>query len=258
MGMNSSDYKIIADYHTHTDYSHGRGTVRENVERARQLGLKRIAITDHGTGHVIFGISKREMYWQLEEIEQLRKEFNDIEILSGVEGNMKGLSGKCDIDKQMYDALDVLLCGFHVSVIPEKLSDSKLFFNGWVSHVYKPSKSEIARNTSAYINLIKNNKIDIVTHINFHLSVDCKEVAKCCADYGTALEISSRHSDCTEQDYEDMFGVENVLFSVNSDAHKVENIANCQKALEVLARYDVPSYRVINCEGCNFEFRSRG
>ena len=29
-------YKLIADYHTHTIYSHGEGTILENVEAARK------------------------------------------------------------------------------------------------------------------------------------------------------------------------------------------------------------------------------
>ncbi|HHW71449.1 MAG TPA: PHP domain-containing protein, partial [Clostridiales bacterium] len=41
-------YDIIADLHTHTLYSHGKGTILSNVEAARGKGLKKIAITDHG------------------------------------------------------------------------------------------------------------------------------------------------------------------------------------------------------------------
>ena len=43
---------LTADYHTHTPYSHGKNTVEENVARAKEIGLKQIAITDHGFSHV--------------------------------------------------------------------------------------------------------------------------------------------------------------------------------------------------------------
>ena len=43
-------YKMTFDYHTHTIFSHGKGTIADNVEAARSKGLKGIAITDHGPG----------------------------------------------------------------------------------------------------------------------------------------------------------------------------------------------------------------
>ena len=53
----------LGDYHTHTVYSkkkwlpykHGKNTLEENVERASELGLKEIAITDHGFSHKTYG-----------------------------------------------------------------------------------------------------------------------------------------------------------------------------------------------------------
>ena len=43
--------KLTADYHTHTIFSHGKGTILENALSAKEIGLKSIAITDHGFSH---------------------------------------------------------------------------------------------------------------------------------------------------------------------------------------------------------------
>ncbi len=58
--------KIIGDYHTHTIYSHGKGTIRENVEAAIERGLEEIAICDHGPGHIIYG-AKEKIYLKWEK-----------------------------------------------------------------------------------------------------------------------------------------------------------------------------------------------
>ena len=52
---------LTADYHTHTPYSHGKGTVEENAARAKELGLKQIGITDHGFSHLAFGLKRKKV-----------------------------------------------------------------------------------------------------------------------------------------------------------------------------------------------------
>ena len=50
---------LTGDYHTHTVYSHGKGTVLENALRAKEIGLQEIAITDHGFEQLAFGLRHR-------------------------------------------------------------------------------------------------------------------------------------------------------------------------------------------------------
>jgi predicted metal-dependent phosphoesterase TrpH len=56
----NQEHRIRADFHTHTCFSHdGHQTPRQLVERARVVGLDRVAITDH---HTIDGaIEAREL-----------------------------------------------------------------------------------------------------------------------------------------------------------------------------------------------------
>ena len=39
------DYRLKYDFHTHTIFSHGKGTIEQNVMRAREIGLAAIAIS---------------------------------------------------------------------------------------------------------------------------------------------------------------------------------------------------------------------
>ena len=53
--------QILADYHTHTKYSHGKGTIEENVLEAISKGIKTIGISDHGYKHLAYGIKLNDI-----------------------------------------------------------------------------------------------------------------------------------------------------------------------------------------------------
>ncbi len=252
-----SKYKIIADYHTHTTYSHGKGSIEDNVKKAIGKGLKTIAITDHGSKHFIFGVSEKNLLKQKEEINTILQKYPDFQLLFGVESNITGIDGGYDITTGFENNFDIILCGFHKPVWADKFTDYfDIFYNSYSKLIYNPTKEQIAKNTKAYVNLIKSKPIDIISHINYHLKVNIKEVAKAASDYGVAIEVSSRHSDCTEEDYDALFS-SNVMLTLNSDAHKPEDIGNIDKALAIVDKYSVDPKRIINSEFCEFKFKSR-
>ena len=55
------DYRLKYDFHTHTIFSHGKGTIEQNVMRAREIGLAAIAISDHVPGHMTYGIKRSDI-----------------------------------------------------------------------------------------------------------------------------------------------------------------------------------------------------
>ncbi|MEG1510104.1 MAG: PHP domain-containing protein [Clostridia bacterium] len=248
---------LNADYHTHTFYSHGKSTPYENILRAKELQMQAIAITDHGPHHFIYGVSNKNLIKQRQEIEKLKQEINGIDIYFGVEADIKGLDGKIDIDIFNKNFFDIILCGFHKPVWASEFSDYfNLFLNSYTKIFLKPSASIVRKNTKAYVNTIKNNPIDILTHPNYHLKINCKEVGKCCADYGTFLELSSRHNDLSEADMYDLLATD-VKFVLNSDAHRLENIGNCANALNLVKKFSIPEDRIVNCNGKKIELRSK-
>ena len=44
----AEDYELLYDLHTHTTYSHGKGSIEDNVREAFNQGLEFVAISDHG------------------------------------------------------------------------------------------------------------------------------------------------------------------------------------------------------------------
>ena len=75
---------LTADYHTHTPFSHGKNTVLENAEKAKEQGLQQIAITDHGYTHVVFGLRRRKIKEYRAQCEEATRK-TGVKVLVGIE-----------------------------------------------------------------------------------------------------------------------------------------------------------------------------
>ena len=78
---------MLADYHTHTIYSHGTGTVLENAMVAKEKGLKEIAITDHGFSHMYFGLKREKLADLRRDIDEATQK-TGVKVYLGVEANL--------------------------------------------------------------------------------------------------------------------------------------------------------------------------
>jgi len=239
--------RIIADYHTHTIYSHGKGTIRENVEAAIKKGLKVIGICDHGPGHYLYGVKREKIYEMRKEVDKLNKEYEDIRILLGVEANIIGFDGTIDVDKEIIDMLDILLLGFHYGVLFNSIGDY-LFMNV-VNPVskYIPIYRDkiIERNTEAIIKAIERYPIDIITHPGDKVKLDTKKVAEAAYSKGVALEINEKHNELSVENL--IIAREtNVDFYINSDAHRPEEVGMVDEAIERILKANIPISRIKN------------
>ena len=107
----------LSDLHTHTDFSHGKGSPEDIVRAGIRCGLKRIAITEHAGGHVFFGVRGEKLTRLRKETERLASVYaRDIEVLFGLECNLTGF-GECDAPKDR-SMFDVLLLAYHKGVVP--------------------------------------------------------------------------------------------------------------------------------------------
>lgn len=241
--------KINADYHTHTINSHGKGTIRENVEEAVKKGLKEIAITDHGPGHLTYGVKKNGLKRMRQEIDALNKEYNNIVILLGVEANLIGCSGKIDISEEEIELVDKLLLGFHNGAAPGGISDAwELYIKNYLSKVFSFMKHKCReRNTDAMISAINKYKVDIITHPGAKIDINTKRLAQAAGKRGTVLEINSSHGNLTIE-YAKIAMKEKVNFVINSDAHVPANVGNFINGIKIAEMAGIPINRIINAE----------
>ena len=241
--------KLTADFHTHTPYSHGKGTVLENTLRAKALGLQQVGITDHGFSHIVFGVNRKKVPDLVRECREA-EEKTGVKVLVGLENNIRGESGLCDLTPKDYETFDLFLAGIHIYVRYEHFRDRKI---GWGSIARKklhirPSASLIRYTTNAYINAIKRNPIDILTHLNFQCFANAVEVAKCCRDYGTYVEISSKKNHLTDDELAAVAAT-GVRFVIDSDAHSVDRVGDMARAAEQIKRVGIPLEQIDNIDG---------
>ena len=242
---------ITVDYHTHTTFSHGKGSILDNALSAKEKGLKEIAITDHGYAHHAFGIKQKK----LPEMKRLCKEaeeFTGVKVLLGVESNILGLSGKTDMKSKDYEIMDVYLAGVHKFILYDRFIE---WFKLYGANLYnrrfrkdKPSKSLIKRDTEIYINVIKNNPIDILAHPGYCFFADMVEVAKCCADYNTLFEIDARKTHLSDEEWVKVAET-GARFIIDSDAHHPNNIGIITGAEEMIKRTGFPVEKIVNLNG---------
>ena len=240
---------LIGDYHTHTIYSHGTGTIRDNVEAALKKGLKEIAICDHGPGHYLYGVKKKNIPIMREEINRLNEEFisKGIKILLGVEANLTGYSGSIDMNDRLIDQVDILLLGYHYGVTPHTIYDGfGMYARNPLSKALPIGRERLVElNTRAFVKAINNYKIDFITHPGSKAKVDIRTLAREAAKVGTALEINSKHSQLSVESIK-IAMEEDVEFIVNSDAHRPEDVGSVEESLKRARAANLPLERIRN------------
>lgn len=237
---------LLGDYHTHTVYSHGHGSIEDNVVAAINLGLKEIAITDHGFLHKYYGVRRMDLPNMIEDVKSLRIKYPEIKIYLGLESNLIDSTGRVDILDSDNEWLDVLICGYHKCT---KASSTKelLSFNlpNFISGLTKFSTKQMVRNTDAYLKALERYPIDIISHPNYGIKTDVKEIAKAAAHYGTYLELNGKKVSMSDEEIESILDVGCDLI-IDSDAHSAKKVGNFDVPLSFVDRLSIPKERIAN------------
>ena len=248
--------KLTADYHTHTPYSHGKNTVLENTMAAKKLGIKEIAITDHGFNHLLFGLKRKRLPDLRSEVEEAKK-LTGLNVLMGMESNLISLDGETDMKESDLPAFDIYLMGIHEVLRYSGIGDAyNIMFRNYVAYKLgkRPPEKVVQNTTRAYVNAVKNNPIDILTHINYKCCCDLMEVAKVCADYGTYIEINTKKRHVSAEEL-NLMASTGVRFVIESEAHSDDRVGDTAIAEQLLAEADVPLDRIDNIDGRLPKFR---
>lgn len=244
--------KLTAEIHCHTIYSHGTGTIEDNVIAAREKGMKKIIISEHGPGHMVARKNTNATYMDMKkEILELRKKYPDMDILMGMEANVISMKGDLDVDEELLEIVEVLYCGIHLMSIPKDIST---FFNMQIMNTLCSKfgwfrKRQTRINTNALIKAIEKYPLKMITHPDTRGPVDIIELAKAAEKHDVVLEINDTQSKLNEEDIRliEESGI-NITYAVGSDAHSKKDIGKWENARKILEKSNISLDKVWNVE----------
>lgn len=250
MSIDFNQYRMTYDLHTHTRYSHGwivphgKGTIDQNIVAAQQQGLNGIAISDHGPGHYMYGLKRKNLPEMRAEIERQKKMNPDMDIYLSVEANIMESENGLDVRKDEQDQFDFLLAGYHYGVLH---CHSMANHMGGQNSAGARRQRLVACNTDLYIKALYENNIKVLTHPGDKGPVDMKEVARACAQTQTLMEINSRHQHLTVEEIRTAMK-EDVLFIIDSDAHTPAAVGSYENGLQRAVDAGLDFSRIVNIE----------
>ncbi len=242
--------KLTGDYHTHTNYTHGTGSVEDSVRQAEKIGLRQVAITEHsykGWNHIKPGDLPKIKH----DIEEARSKYS-VDVLYGIEANLMSRNGDIDISDEELKDMDIVVLGCHKHSHAKLIEKIKFFLPNLL--IKNPSKKQIERNTMAYLKAMDKHRINVLAHLGYAgCRVDCERLAIECAKRNIYIEFNGKRINFTKSDIEKMLKTD-VKFIINSDAHNPLNVGRNHRAFNLIEKYKIPLDRIVNIDGRIPEF----
>ncbi len=217
---------IPVDLHVHTFFSKcGIHTHVEILREAKRLGMKAVAITDHGPA--LHGRISSPFF------DRLHAPVEGVRLLKGMECNCGKNPGEIDLPYEYTRHMDIVLLGLHPN-IPRELS---------------------ARDYTQY--LVKaieaNAAVDIITHPNdVAYPVMFEPLAETARDSGVALEINNsktllgRIGDAVTRELIRVCKRVGCRMALCSDTHALEELGRDDAVRPLLAAEEFPSSLLVN------------
>lgn len=229
--------KIDIDLHVHSNASsHAYSSLEELINKAKQIGLKGFALTNHGPN-----MEDSPHPYHFGNLKIMPDYIDNIRFYKGIESNILNESGDIDLPKKYYKIMDVVLAGFHAAT--------------------DYGHGDLNRNTEALINGIKTGYIDIIAHPGHPLyPFDYEKVIKIAKEYDVAMEINNCSfttsrpgslENCTT--IIKLCKKHNCKISIGSDAHFSSFLGEFNKSLQLIKETNFPKDLIINISIENLE-----
>jgi putative hydrolase len=218
---------LEADLHVHSLFSAcGLHTYLELIEHGRRIGLKALAITDHGLA--VGGGHLTSVFF-----ERFQPPYDDIKVYKGIELNLLDGKGTVDVSWQFMPFIDVLLLGVHPNLPADR---SKKFYTDMVLAA-----------------LDRNPFIDILSHPNDPMyPLDYLKIARRAKTTGVALELNNSKVLYKRSTVEDAFELiyackeAGCSMAVNSDTHAIQELGRDDEVRPLIEKAGFPAELIVN------------
>ena len=222
---------LRCDLHMHTNWSDGRGTLRQMVEAAAALGHEYIAITDHSkSSRVANGLTPERLSAQMQQVREINAEIDGMEVLAGSEVDILK-DGSLDFPDELLAQLDIVVASVHEGL---SMSESEM--------------------TDRIIRAIENPYVTIIGHPTGRVlghrpgsAVNLEAVIDAAAAHHVALEINAAPSRLDLEPSAVRQALEHgVLLSVNTDAHSAPDLGRAIFGINIARRGWLEKTDVLN------------
>ncbi|HIU25577.1 MAG TPA: PHP domain-containing protein [Candidatus Copromorpha excrementigallinarum] len=235
-------YVMLYDLHTHTIYSHGKGTVEDNVRQAMNKSLEFIAVSDHGPGHLFYGINRNEIVNMRSDIERMNVKYQNLNVRLSVEANIIRDRNGLDVREEEFEEFDFVIAGYHYGLFGCSCVRNWL----WSKGIKIGEESLRKANTKMVTDALRKNNIAILTHPGDKGPFDIRELARVCAETDTLMEINTWHGHMTAEEIRIAAEEENVKFIISSDAHTPDRVGDFKEGVVRALEAGLDLKRIVN------------
>ncbi|MFR1707322.1 MAG: phosphatase [Clostridium sp.] len=229
----------LMDLHTHTISSgHAYSTLKENIEEAREKGLKVLGVSDHaismpGTAH--------EYYFN--NLKVIRDEIMGVRILKGIEANIMDFEGRIDVQEELALELDYVIASMHPPCI---------------------TPGTIEENTNALIKVMDNPYVKIIGHPDdSRFPLDYEKIVLAAKEKNMVFEMNNtsisprsfrKNARENQKTLLNLCKEHGVKIIIGSDAHIYYDVGEFSSCYDLLKELDFPEKLVLNFNMDSLEY----
>lgn len=217
--------------HCHTAYSGGAHRLRDMVETARQIGLDYLGVSDHARSeHDPHGLDARALAHQREEIEALREEYPDFDLLQGVEVYM-ARDGSMPLDDEALASVDYVI----VSLLNGRDDPPAHRTEHAIRAIMNPYTTILSKPVTGYM----------LAHPPAPIDLDA--VLAAAAETRTAVEVSAIPEDVDAEWVHCRRAQQlGVLLSINPNAHRAARLVDYRHGVELTRKAGLCCRQILN------------
>lgn len=214
--IQTTDIKGII--HSHSNWSDGVNTIDEMANACILQGLEYLVISDHSkTAFYAQGLTVERVLAQHKLIDELNKKLSPFTIFKSIESDILN-DGNLDYEPEILNSFDIVIASIHSNL---KMSEEKAMLR--------------------LLNAISNPFTSIIGHLTGRLllsrngyPVNYDTIFKACKTNNVALELNAhpRRLDIDWRYVKEALD-NNILISINPDAHSIEGFSDCKYGILV-------------------------